>query len=82
MPSSPSLATVAAPERPRPAPAAPPAHGSHREDHHAHSPATSAPAVEIGVSVLRLSLAARLAIAGGLLALLWTAVALVAGTEP
>lgn len=51
------------------------AHGhSHRHDH-----ANARPAFRVGISVLRMSVATRLAIALLLLAPLWVAVALVAG---
>lgn len=89
MPVSPSVAapSVAAPSaahsgaslaRPAPRDAAIP------EPAHAH-PAGHAhhhPAVRIGASVLRLSLAARLALATAFLAPLWIAVFLVAGGAP
>ncbi|MCG5234226.1 hypothetical protein [Xanthobacter oligotrophicus] len=67
------------------------AHADHvraGHSHSGHSPAAPArptsrrPEVRIGASVLRLSLLARLAIAGTLLAVLWTVVALVVGSEP
>lgn len=58
--------------------ARPGAHGSA----HVHPHGTPAPALTIRPSMLRLSLAGRLLIASGLLAVLWTAVALVVGAEP
>lgn len=74
------------------APPAPnPAHGHGEHSGHAHSghthadhvrPTSRRPDVRIGASVLRLSLLARLAISGTLLVVLWTAVALVVGSEP
>ncbi|MDI4665949.1 hypothetical protein K9U40_16700 [Xanthobacter autotrophicus] len=86
---------VAAPSGPAPA-RAHGEHSGHAHADHAHAdrshadrshgdharPAGRRPEVRIGASVLRLSLAARLAIAGTLLAVLWTAVALVLGVEP
>ncbi|ABS69925.1 hypothetical protein [Xanthobacter versatilis] len=74
------------------APPAPnPAHGHDEQSGHSHSghshaapvrPTSRRPEVRIGASVLRLSLLARLAIAGTLLAVLWTVVSLVVGSEP
>lgn len=57
------------------------AHDDHAEDLHTHAPPATGPALRIGPSVLRMSLTARLVLACSLLAILWTAVALVAGGE-
>ncbi|MFG1371091.1 hypothetical protein V5F32_02840 [Xanthobacter oligotrophicus] len=62
------------------------AHADHVRAGHSHAaparPTSGRPEVRIGASVLRLSLLARLAIAGTLLAVLWTVVSLVVGSEP
>ncbi len=57
------------------------AQGSHTHHHHAHSaaPASRRPAVRLGASVLRMSLAGRLALAGVLILVMWGAVLLVTG---
>lgn len=56
-------------------------HDRHTHDHHAHSaaPASRRPAVRLGASVLRMSLAGRLALAGVLILVMWGAVLLVTG---
>ncbi len=53
----------------------------HTHDHHAHtaSPASRRPPVRLGASVLRMSLAGRLALASVLILLMWGAVLLVTG---
>ena len=80
MPLSSAIDAAVAPPAPNPAHA----HGEHSG--HSHSeharPTSRRPDVRIGASVLRLSLLARLGIAGVLLAVLWTTVALVTGGQP
>lgn len=57
-----------------------PAAGHSHPHGHRHGDDVSRPApVRVGGSILRLSLGARLAVAGTLLAVLWIAVALVLG---
>ena len=53
----------------------------HTHDHHTHaaSPASHRPAVRLGASVLRMSLAGRLALASVLILVMWGAVLLVTG---
>lgn len=53
----------------------------HTHDHHTHSaaPASRRPAVRLGASVLRMSLAGRLALASVLILVMWGAVLLVTG---
>jgi len=53
----------------------------HAHDHHAHtaSPASRRPPVRLGASVLRMSLAGRLALASVLILVMWGAVLLVTG---
>lgn len=62
------------------------AHADHVRAGHSHAdharPTSRRPDVRIGISVLRLSLLSRLAITGTLLAVLWTVVSLVVGSEP
>lgn len=55
--------------------------GDHGHGHHTHaaSPAGRRPPVRIGASVLRMSLAGRLALVSVLLIVLWSAVLLVTG---
>lgn len=85
MPLSSAVDAAVAPPAPSPAHAHG-EHSGHAHSGHAHSsharPGSRRAEVRIGASVLRLSLAARLAIAGALLAVLWTTVALVAGGQP
>ncbi|MDI4657717.1 hypothetical protein [Xanthobacter autotrophicus] len=85
MPLSSAVDAAAAPPGPNPAHAHgdPSGHAHAGHTHADHLRSTSRrPEVRIGASVLRLSLLARLAIAGTLLAVLWTIVALVVGSEP
>ncbi|MFG1350425.1 hypothetical protein [Xanthobacter autotrophicus] len=90
MPLSSAVDAAAAPTGPNPAhahgdpsgrPHADRAHAGHAHADHLRS-ASRRPEVRIGASVLRLSLLARLAISGTLLAVLWTIVALVVGSQP
>ncbi|MFG1228275.1 hypothetical protein [Xanthobacter wiegelii] len=57
------------------------AHNHHGHDHHAHtaSPASRRPPVRLGASVLRMSLAGRIALASVLILVMWGAVLLVTG---
>lgn len=52
---------------------------AHAHGHHHHDAAPRLAPVRIGASVLRLSLAGRLLVAGVMIAALWGAVALVLG---
>ena len=47
---------------------------SHPHPHHHHHPGHTHPPAAVGPSLLRLSAAQRLAVAGGLIALIWLAV--------